>query len=87
MMFDPICGMRVDPEKPRASAQHDGQTFYFCNPRCAEKFLAAPTDYLTAKDPVCGMTPKRATAKAARRHDKARLCSRGTIWILTRSAP
>ena len=70
MMFDPICGMSVDPKKPRASAQHDGQTFYFCNPRCAEKFLAAPADYLTAKDPVCGMTPKRATAKAARRHDK-----------------
>ncbi len=67
-MFDPVCGMSVDPSAPRASAQHDGEVFHFCNPRCADKFRADPEQYLTATDPVCGMTPKRATAKAVRRH-------------------
>lgn len=46
---DPVCGMRVDPETAKGgSYRHNGATYYFCNPRCREKFQAEPAKYLTA---------------------------------------
>ncbi|HEY87113.1 MAG TPA: YHS domain-containing protein, partial [Dehalococcoidia bacterium] len=39
MAIDPICGMEVD-EKTALSAEHEGQTYYFCSPGCREKFLS-----------------------------------------------
>ena len=44
---DPVCGMTVDPRKAAGSFEHDGQTYYFCNPGCLEKFRAAPERFLT----------------------------------------
>ena len=39
--------MRVDPKTARGgSLIHAGETIYFCNPRCREKFAAAPEQYL-----------------------------------------
>ncbi len=44
---DPVCGMLVDPRSPRGgSAEYQGQLFYFCNPKCREKFVAKPLSYL-----------------------------------------
>jgi P-type Cu+ transporter len=43
---DPVCGMRVVPARAPATAEHDGRTYYFCNPGCAEKFRAEPLRYL-----------------------------------------
>ncbi|MGH9354762.1 MAG: heavy metal translocating P-type ATPase [Terriglobia bacterium] len=43
---DPVCGMTVDPRGATAKVEHDGQTYYFCNPGCAEKFQADPSHYL-----------------------------------------
>jgi xanthine dehydrogenase accessory factor len=40
--IDPICGMTVVVARARHTAEHGGRTWYFCNPRCREKFLAAP---------------------------------------------
>jgi len=39
---DPICGMTVVIAKAKHVAEHAGRTWYFCNPRCREKFLATP---------------------------------------------
>lgn len=39
---DPVCGMRVDPAKAAASAEHNGRTYYFCCKGCAERFKADP---------------------------------------------
>jgi P-type Cu+ transporter len=36
--IDPICGMTVDAATAR-SAEHDGQTVYFCSEHCRQKFL------------------------------------------------
>ena len=44
---DPVCGMQVALESAPATAQRDGQTYYFCCPRCAEKFSADPQRYLS----------------------------------------
>ena len=53
-VMDPVCGMWVDPEKARGSAEYQGNTYYFCSPRCVEKFKAEPERYLAAK-PVAGL--------------------------------
>lgn len=51
---DPVCGMWVDPDKARGSASYKEKAYYFCSPRCAEKFKAEPEKYLTAK-PATGL--------------------------------
>src|ERR1051325_2832594 len=56
---DPVCGMSVTPGHANGgSATHAGREYWFCNPKCREKFLADPERYLqpataAAKDPVC----------------------------------
>ena len=40
--LDPVCGMSVVVAKARHTAEHGGRTWYFCNPRCRERFLATP---------------------------------------------
>ena len=46
--LDPVCGMTVAVATARHQAEHEGRTWYFCNARCREKFLAAPARYLAA---------------------------------------
>ena len=45
--LDPVCGMTVAVATARHRAEHAGMTYYFCNPRCREKFLVAPEKYVT----------------------------------------
>ncbi|MDE3064041.1 MAG: permease [Acidobacteriota bacterium] len=60
---DPICGMEVDVSAPAAVRQREGVTYYFCSPRCADRFDAAPVAATAeALDPVCQMTVDPATA-------------------------
>lgn len=42
---DPVCGMRIDAADAVASAEHEGQTFYFCSARCHEAFVDDPHRY------------------------------------------
>ncbi|MDE2177767.1 MAG: heavy metal translocating P-type ATPase [Xanthomonadaceae bacterium] len=44
--IDPVCGMRVDPATAKHRSEHVGATYFFCNPRCKEKFDADPAKYL-----------------------------------------
>ncbi len=43
---DPVCGMTVSPDSP-LHHEHNGQTYFFCNPKCLTKFTADPEKYLT----------------------------------------
>src|SRR6267378_1768939 len=45
---DPVCGMMVDPQKSAAKVEHQGKTYYFCSPRCAERFEREPEKFLAA---------------------------------------
>jgi Cu+-exporting ATPase len=48
---DPVCGMSVVPGTTRGgSAEHEGQTYFFCSPRCREKFVAAPAKHLATHE-------------------------------------
>src|SRR5215472_5324131 len=49
---DPVCHMDVDPAKARGSAEHKGQTYYFCSPRCVERFQVEPEKYLSPNPPA-----------------------------------
>ena len=58
---DPVCGMTVNSAAPKGGSHvHAGQVYYFCNPRCREKFRAEPERYLAAAP-----RPEQATAAAA----------------------
>lgn len=46
MERDPVCGMQVDPASARAKAEHGGKSYFFCCAGCAQKFEAAPEEYL-----------------------------------------
>ena len=79
--IDPVCGMKVKIEGAKHTAEHDGRTWYFCNPKCLAKFTAAPEGYVAkareaeaaaegkAIDPVCGMKVKIEGAKNTTVHD------------------
>ena len=44
---DPVCGMNVTIATAKHRHSHEGQEYFFCNPRCLEKFRANPAQYLT----------------------------------------
>lgn len=37
---DPVCAMSVDVTSPGAVAEIDGETWYFCSPRCRDRYVA-----------------------------------------------
>lgn len=47
--IDPVCGMKVDPEKAPAQTQYQGKAYYFCMAGCKTKFEADPPQYLAPK--------------------------------------
>ena len=47
---DPVCRMQVDRAVARGSTVADGQTFFFCRPRCLENFKADPHHYISKPD-------------------------------------
>jgi Cu+-exporting ATPase len=44
--IDPVCGMKVKVAAAKNTTQHDGHTYYFCNPKCLAKFSGDPDRYL-----------------------------------------
>jgi Cu+-exporting ATPase len=64
--IDPVCGMRVDPQGMTATHTHQGRTYYFCSPRCRERFVLDPLRYLEpapAADPRGAMAPSQGPAR------------------------
>jgi Cu+-exporting ATPase len=57
--IDPVCGMTVVPPGAAGSLEYAGKTYYFCNPRCLERFRANPAHYVQPDT-----TPKPAPVKA-----------------------
>ncbi|MBI2998062.1 MAG: YHS domain-containing protein [Deltaproteobacteria bacterium] len=46
MAKDPVCGMQVDEKKAAATANYQGQTYYFCAEACKRAFEKDPGKYL-----------------------------------------
>ena len=51
---DPVCGMQFPPGKAAGKLEHEGRTYYFCNPGCLEKFRADPERYLQPRRAAAG---------------------------------
>lgn len=52
---DPVCGMRVDPERARARGLHTrrrDEDHYFCSPGCKAAFEQHPEDFVQEPDPA-----------------------------------
>ena len=49
MARDPVCGMMVEPLSAAGKYDHAGTTYYFCHPRCEERFRSDPDGYLSGK--------------------------------------
>ncbi len=60
---DPVCGMMVDPQEAAGKVEHNGKTYYFCSPRCAERFKNEPEKFLAAQG-TAGIERKTGTAAA-----------------------
>jgi Cu+-exporting ATPase len=55
---DPVCGMSVDPAAPRGGSYlHNGVEYFFCNPKCNQRFRAEPEKYLAPAYKPAGMMP------------------------------
>jgi Cu+-exporting ATPase len=54
---DPVCGMTVDPQAGKPTAEHGGRMFHFCSAGCRAKFEAAPEKYEAGR-PVAAAAPK-----------------------------
>lgn len=46
--IDPVCGMSVEIETARYTAERDGRTFYFCCDGCRRRFESEPARYVSA---------------------------------------
>jgi len=46
LAIDPVCGMKVTKATAQYTESYDGTVWYFCNPRCREKFMADPAGVL-----------------------------------------
>src|ERR1700728_1364124 len=60
---DPVCGMKVLPQKATASVEYAGRTWYFCCAGCRAKFEATPAKY-DGSQPA-GLVSLGASMKAA----------------------
>ena len=48
-VVDPVCGMTVDPAHAAGKYDYKGKTYFFCNPRCEQRFKADPQSFVAPK--------------------------------------
>ena len=46
MPIDPVCGMDIEPADAAGTSTYKGETIYFCNPHCKERFDADPEPFM-----------------------------------------
>jgi Cu+-exporting ATPase len=46
LVIDPVCGMKIDAASAAGSHEYKGETYYFCNPMCLERFKNDPEKYI-----------------------------------------
>ena len=53
---DPVCGMTVDSTAARGGSYvHQGVEYFFCSPRCNERFRSTPAEFLSPSYKPAGM--------------------------------
>lgn len=56
LVRDRVCGMDIESNTAAAKTEYKGQSYYFCGPKCKEKFDHNPEQYLnkSAETPKSG---------------------------------
>jgi Cu+-exporting ATPase len=81
LVTDPVCGMKVDPDTARGgSYEHAGKTYWFCNPRCRERFAADPAHWLERGSSTSAMAAPSA-APAAQKAPPATTADERVEWV------
>jgi Cu+-exporting ATPase len=79
---DPVCNMKVDREHPRGGTfDHEGTRYYFCNPKCREKFAADPVKYLESVASAQPEVLPSAVAPASKFAETAGQKAPATIYV------
>ncbi|TAL85981.1 MAG: YHS domain-containing protein [Candidimonas sp.] len=52
MTVDPVCKMKVEPDKDAAKAEYGGRVYYFCSSTCHRTFVADPSKYAGGTEPA-----------------------------------
>src|SRR5688572_5644698 len=60
-VVDPVCGMTIDPADAVGHVDHHGQTYYFCNESCLERFQADPESFLGGTPAPAPLAPAGTT--------------------------
>jgi YHS domain-containing protein len=47
---DPVCGMQIERSQAPATAEHGGQTYWFCSDHCQHRFVADPEKFVSVAD-------------------------------------
>lgn len=50
MSKDVVCGMEINSEIVKTTAEYKGITYYFCSQHCKEEFEKKPDKYLKKKN-------------------------------------
>jgi YHS domain-containing protein len=48
-VIDPVCGMKVDPDKTDLKASYQGKDYWFCAEACRREFMKNPQRYREPK--------------------------------------
>ena len=75
---DPVCGMTVDMASARHRTTHEGRQWFFCNPRCLEKFRANPEQYLAPEQQAAPQPAPAGTIYTCPMHPEIRQDHPGT---------
>jgi YHS domain-containing protein len=52
-IIDPVCGMKVNPNKTDIMTTYQGQDYYFCAEGCRREFEANPKRYREPRSVTC----------------------------------
>jgi Cu+-exporting ATPase len=56
-VLDPVCGMTITRDEAVGHADYRGETYYFCNESCLERFKDSPEVYVGGQKPAPVETP------------------------------
>lgn len=68
VQVDPVCGMKVQPEKAATTRHFAGKTYYFCGVGCAAKFDAAPEIWPKPRSTAEGLAVMEMPSSTAARY-------------------
>lgn len=81
LRFDPVCAMAISPGRARATADHEGTTYYFCSPNCRDCFEQQPTLYLRNTALAFGPTREKGRSRGSQIGDTSSPSADGTSAV------